>query len=211
MNDRTDQLIASLAATATPQPPVRLRNLCMRSMAAFALYAAVLIACSGVRPDLATAASNPLFVLEILLLLALVMSAALSATLASFPDRHQYSKLLWLPVVLLVAFAGVLAAEFANNPSDILPTGHGAECLSCISLYALLPGAYLLVAMRRLASTRPGLAGATALLASFSLGALALRMKEATDYMPHLIQWHYLPMLAVAFIGVLLGRWLLKW
>ncbi len=211
MNDKTDQLIASLAATATPQPPVRLRNLCIRSMAAFALYAAVLIACSGVRPDLATAASNPLFVIEILLLVALVMSAALSATLAAFPDHHQYNKLLWLPVVLLLAFGGVLAAELLVNPSDVVPSGHGPECLSCISLYALLPGAYLLVTMRRLASTRPGFAGATALLESFSLGALALLIKEATDYMPHLIQWHYLPMLVVALIGVALGRMLLRW
>lgn len=211
MHDKTDQLIASLASTATPKAPLLLRTLCVRWVAGFVLYAVVLIAITGVRPDFAAAITRPLFVAELVVLLALIISAAFSAVLAAFPDRHQRGKLIYLPLPLLLVFFAILSSAAMQTPPDIIPAAHGIECLSCISIYALLPGAWLLFQMRKLASTRPSTAGALALLATFSLGALALRLKESTDYMPHLIAWHYLPMFAAALIGVAVGRWMLKW
>jgi hypothetical protein len=211
MNDKTDQLIASLANETTAVKPVRLAALCVRWMGGFAFYAVALVAYTGVRPDVMVAFTHPLFAAEILLLIGLVLSCACAAAMLSFPDRYQQRTLVWAPLALTLAFVGTLIAAWLTSPTDIVPTGHGLECLSCISVYALLPGAWLFWEIRKLASTHAAWAGATAVLASFSMGALALRLKEATDYMPHLLQWHYLPMLAVALLGLALGKLLLKW
>jgi len=211
MNDKTNQLIASLSQDTGAVKPVRLSALISRWVGGFTAYAAVLIACTGVRPDLATAFTRPLFALEILLLMGLVASTALTAALLSFPDGYQRRSMAWLPAPLGAAFLAVLAVAWRTSPAHVPFTGHGPECLSCISLYALLPGAFLFWQMRRMAPTKKGWAGTTAVIAAFSLGALALRLKEQTDSLPHLLQWHYLPMLALALLGLALGKWLLKW
>jgi len=211
MNDKTDQLIASLAQETAAIKPVRLRVLIMRWLGGFAAYALALIACTGTRADLADAMTRPFFALEILLLAGLIASTALTAAVLSFPDHYQRQTIAWLPVPLGLAFAALMAIASLTSPATIVAVAHGPECLSCIALYALLPGAFLFWQMRRMASTQTSLAGATAVIAAFSMGALALRLKEPTDYIPHLLQWHYLPMLAAAVLGVALGKWLLKW
>jgi hypothetical protein len=211
MHDKTDQLIASLASDTATKAPLALHTICLRWIVGFVLYAAVLVAITGVREDFAIMVTNPWAVAELIVLLVLVMSAAFCAVLAAYPDRHQRGGIMFVPAFLLLIFFAVLAAEWTQAPPEVFPTGHGPECLSCISIYALLPGAWLLYQLRKLASIRPSTAGALALLATFSLGAFVLRLKEATDYMPHLLMWHYLPMFVAAFIGVLIGRWILKW
>lgn len=211
MSDTTTRLIASLAEGSAAVAPVKLRVVYGRWLAGFAAYMAALVALTGVSPELATALDRPFFVMEITLLLALSASTVFSACLLSFPDRHQYSIGLWLPVPLLLAFMAVMALSWMHNPSD-LPAHHpGLECLACISLYALIPGAWLLWRMRQLASTHPALAGAAAITASFCMGALPLRLLEANESTIHVMQGHYLPLLAAAFIGCGLGKWLLKW
>lgn len=210
MHDKTDQLIASLA-NETPRAPLSLRSVCGRWIAGFMAYLAVLVAVTGVRSDLAEALARPWFVAEMLVLLALVISTAFCGVLAAYPDRHQHARITYLPAFLMLIFFAILGMEWMQAPPNLLPPLHDIECLLCISAYALLPGAWLLYQMHKLASVRPSLAGALALVASFSLGAFATRLKEATDYIPHLITWHYLPMFLAALVGMVLGRWLLRW
>lgn len=211
MSDNTNQLIARLATETSAVKPVSLRALCGRWMAGFAAYTALLIAVTGVSPELSAALSRPLFVMEIALLAALVISAALTAGLLSFPDNYQYRKILWLPLPLLAAFIAVMGAAWMENPADLPHNSHGLECLSCISFYALIPGAWLFWQMRKMASTQGAIAGAAVVIATFSMGSLVLRLLEAGDSIPHMLQWHYLPMLVAALIGYALGKKLLKW
>jgi hypothetical protein len=65
--------------------------------------------------------------------------------------------------------------------------------------------------MRNFASTHYRWAGSIAILSAFSVGALWLRLQEVNDSIVHVIEWHYLPMLAVGVVGLWLGKWLLKW
>jgi len=65
--------------------------------------------------------------------------------------------------------------------------------------------------MRKYASTHYRLAGSVALLSAFSVGAMWLRLHEVNDSIAHVIEWHYLPMLAIGLIGLWLGRVVLKW
>jgi hypothetical protein len=65
--------------------------------------------------------------------------------------------------------------------------------------------------MRKFASTHYHWAGSIALLFAFSVGALWLRLHEANDSVMHVVEWHYLPMIAFGIAGWLLGKTLLKW
>ena len=211
MNDKTQQLIASLAGEGIPVRPVTLRVLCGRWAMGLITYVAVIIAITGVRPDFVELLHNPLFAAEIGLLIAIILSSALMAGLLSYPDRYQQRRILWLPLGLFGGFVSVLGMEWFQHPVATPFTFEGAECLSCITAYALMPGAWLLWQMRKLASTHAAQAGAAAVMASFAIGALALRVEEPTDSIAHLVQWHYLPMLAAALIGLGLGKRVLKW
>jgi len=75
----------------------------------------------------------------------------------------------------------------------------------------LLPAAWAFYSLRKLASTHYRLAGSAALLSAFSVGALWLRLHEQTDSITHLVEWHYLPMLALGLAGLWLGKLVLKW
>jgi hypothetical protein len=76
---------------------------------------------------------------------------------------------------------------------------------------ALLPAVWVLYAVRKFASTRARLAGLVIVLAAFGVGALWLRLHEVNDSILHIVQWHYLPMLAFSLIGFGIGKWALRW
>ena len=75
----------------------------------------------------------------------------------------------------------------------------------------LLPAGWTFYSMRKYASTHYRLAGSVALLSAFSVGALWLRLHEVNDSIVHVIEWHYLPMLAIGWLGWRLGKRILKW
>lgn len=208
---QTDQLIAELAREPAPKAVANPWRLSLRWLAFLTFYAAMVTAFSSARPDLLTALQQPLFALEILLLAGIIISAVVCAALLSFPDLHQKRTLTYVPIFFFAAFAGVMVAALMADPSSSHEAGKGMQCLSCISAYAVLPALLILRAVARMATTRGALAGMVALLAAFAVGALMLRLHEPTDSIMHVMVWHYAPMLAVALIGLLLGRRLLRW
>jgi len=174
-------------------------------------YIAVALGFMGVRPDIMEKLHSPLFAVEIAVLSGIIASSLFAAALLAFPDMYQRQKTIWLPALMFLLFAAVLLMEFyADNPPAPLPP-HTAECLLCISLLSLVPGAFILYGIRKFASTHYYMAGKVTTLAAFSIGALALRLSEPTDSMRHLVEWHYLPMLGAAVAGLFLGKLCLKW
>jgi hypothetical protein len=208
----TEDLIGTLAKDAAPvrripHPYV----LCVKWLAVAAVYLALTLIYSGLRPDLMPKLHVPLFLAEIGILTGIIAAGSLSAALLAFPDLHQKRLLAYAPILMLLAFVGLLLLSWrADFPPASLPE-QGLECLLCIAAYTLLPAAWMFYALRKYASTHYYLAGGIALLMAFSLGALSLRLSEQTDSIVHVMQWHYLPMIGVAFIGLWLGKILLKW
>jgi hypothetical protein len=78
-------------------------------------------------------------------------------------------------------------------------------------MYSMLPAIWTLYEMRKFASTHFRWAGSIALLSAFSVGAIWLRLHEVNDSIVHLIEWHYLPMIAFGLVGWGLGKKLLQW
>lgn len=212
MTQDLDNLVAELAEDATavtPAPhPYRLG---LKWLAGAAGYLALLLALTGLRHDWAHALAQPMYDAELLMLALMLVSGTVSAALLAFPDMHQKRALVLVPLWLSGAFwLLITGAAYAQVPGVPLPV-HSFQCTLSISLVALPPAAGLFYAMRKFASTHYYLAGAIALLSAFSVGALWLRLEELNDSIPHVIEWHYLPMLAAGLAGVGLGRLLLKW
>jgi hypothetical protein len=207
-----DDLVARLAqdaaaVKAAPHPFM----LSLKWMAMAAIYLAVSLAVSGLRPDWADKLHNPMFMVEIAALLAIFTTTTLAAALLSFPDLHQKHRLALAPLFSFALFALViLLAWRQDSPPAPLPI-HSFECTIGITIMALLPAIWTFYLMRSYASTHCRLAGGNALLSSFSVGALWLRLHEVNDSILHVIEWHYLPMLFIGVVGLWLGKKLLKW
>ncbi|MBK9160067.1 MAG: DUF1109 domain-containing protein [Nitrosomonadales bacterium] len=212
MSKDLEQLVTELAGDAekiAPAPHPYLLGLKWIT-AAFA-YLAVSLSLSGLRPDLAQALQQPWFAAELALLLLVFIATSISAALLAFPDLHQKRWLAFAPGALFALFVLLLLSAWrADVPPAPLPV-HSIECTQDITLLSLLPAAWVFFLLRGYASTHPHWAGSIALLAAFSVGAIWLRLYEINDSIIHVIQWHYLPMLGVAFFGWIAGKYVLKW
>lgn len=207
-----DHLIARLAQDGitvklAPHPYI----LSLQWMVASMLYLAVSLAFSGLRPDLLEKFHNKWFLAEIVVLCGIFIVTSISAALLAFPDLHQKRNLALAPAWMFTLFLlTMFLAWRADSPPTPLPV-HSFECTLGITLMALLPALWTFYSMRKYASTHNRLAGSVALLSAFSVGALWLRLHEVNDSIVHVIQWHYLPMLAIGIIGLWLGQRVLRW
>lgn len=208
-----DQLIDTLSNDAVPIRPMaspwRLTAQWLVGVAAY--IAAVLLTLETPRDDILLQLAQPLFALEIGALVAMIVACALSAALLSYPDLYQSKRIAYLPIAAFLLFAGVVIWAFIGEGRAM--EMHPAEflCTAFITLYSLPPAVWLFYTIRKFASTHFALAGSVAVLTAFSIGALVQRLIEKTDSIAHLLGYHYLPMFAVALIGLLLGRTLLRW
>jgi hypothetical protein len=210
--EKTDALIASLVQTAMPAKRTAHPGTMFAWWLVGCLAYIVLVLCfMGVRDDIAAKLHAPEFIGELAILLCIMMSAALSAVVLSFPDMFQKRWFAYSPLAPLAAFIGMLGYQWMNEPVTTIAPPSGEECLLCITLLSLLPGACLLYMLRKLAGVHYYVSGAIALIAASSVGCITLRLSEKTDSMHHLVEWHYMPMIGFGIIGVLLGRNLLKW
>jgi hypothetical protein len=210
--DNIEQLVASLGKDAQAvKPAPRPGLLGLKWIGVAAVYLIVSLTISGLRPDWARQLHKPWFVAEIVLLLGILVSTGFSAAILSFPDLHQQRRTAFSPVGIFALFAPVMLFSWlADNPPSPLPV-HSFECTISILLFSLLPSAGIFYAMRQFASTHLHLSGIVAVLFAFSTGALWLRLHEQTDSIIHLIEWHYLPMIAAVALGWWLGNRVLKW
>ena len=207
-----EQLVADLADNAGPvKPAPHPYVLSLKWIIAAAGYLVVSLALSGLRPDLAQALQQPWFIAELVVLLLIFIAGSLGAALLSFPDMYQKRRLALAPLWMFALFVLLmLFAWRADSPPAPLPE-HSLLCTTCIVLLALLPAAWTFYTMRKFASTHCRWAGGIAVVSAFSVGALWLRLYEVNDSILHVIEWHYLPMLAFGIIGLWIGKLLLKW
>lgn len=208
--DNIEDLVSRLASEVKPIRPVAHPFVIgIRWIAIGACYLVVALAWSGLRADWTVKIHDAVFLAEIVSLLAIYVSMTLVSALLSFPDAHQKEIFLYAAPLGLILLMATLAWQ-ADRPPFVLPV-HSFECTVSILAVALLPSVWSFYFMRRNASTRSDLAGCNVLLASFSLGALWLRLHEETDSIRHVVEWHYLPMLAIGILGLWMGKKILKW
>ncbi|HUV98624.1 MAG TPA: DUF1109 domain-containing protein [Gallionella sp.] len=212
MMGNIEELINKLAQdTATVRPAPHPFMLSLKLMGWAMAYLVVALLFSGLRPDLAVKLHEPLFAAELAALAGIFITTSLSASLLSFPDIHQLRRLAFAPAIAFALFVFVMFLAWqADNPPAPLPV-HSFQCTLAITLVSLLPAAWMFYMMRKFASTHYHLAGCCALLFAFSIGAIWLRLYEVNNSIMHVIEWHYLPMIAFGLAGLWLGKNVLKW
>ena len=208
----TNELIAHLSSQAAPTRVSKSPwHMALVWLVGFTIYVALAVLASGLRVDILAQLKTPLFALEIALLVALVVSCAVSAAVLSFPDRYQARRAAQMPLAFFALFAAIILFALITQAVPVELAIKHCECTLFMTFYALLPAAALFYSMRRAASTSPAAASCVAVLTAFAIGALILRLEEQTDSVSHVVMYHYLPMLAAALLGLMVGRKLLRW
>ncbi|MFO0388359.1 MAG: DUF1109 domain-containing protein [Alphaproteobacteria bacterium] len=212
----TKQLINQLSSEAMPVKVVRPQRYAAFLLVLLSIYA-ICAQCwlEGFRPDLAMQLARPLFIVELLLLAAMLVSSSVASVYAMLPDGGERKTLMPLPYFFS---SGMLALVIVQLflPQDVRmvmsdATSHTHECTIYIAFSSILPAALIFGLLRKGASVMPMQAGGLAVIAAVSVGTITLRLAEANDEIIHLLSWHYLPSIFFASLGAVLGRYLLKW
>ncbi len=212
---KTDDLIACLAADATPQPPGMLerRLISVLPLAALAALAGVLL-WLGLRADLARAVTGGVFWAKAAFSLLVMGGGLWLLSRAGRPGALARWPVLMLVLTLAAALvAGLTQYLLAGEPDrTALVMGVSARvCSTNIAILSLVSAPLTVWAARRFAPLRPGLAGAALglLIGGIAATVYGLHCPERTFVFIGL--WYTLGMAVPAIVGVIAGRFLWRW
>ncbi|RME62002.1 MAG: DUF1109 domain-containing protein [Candidatus Dadabacteria bacterium] len=167
---------------------------------------------TGIRENLSEVLSSPFLLLETVLLILFAIFASAWAFTLSVPGAEKKINCI-LPALTISTFLillGLRAYLYGINWKTVSPS-FGFGCTASVVLFGVVPAFILFAIIKRSAPVKPGLAGAVALLAGFSIGVIGIQFScHQTDPM-HILVWHLLPVLFVGLVGVKLGKKFLNW
>jgi hypothetical protein len=210
----TDQLIRTLAAdNAHHARPVGFA-LMLALLAAAPVSLLTFFAALGVRPDVMTAMHNPFFDLKFAVTLALAISAIAVSLHLSRPEASLRGFGWWLLVPAGILIAGISGEMMMPQRAPMMTRlvgNNSTACMSAIPVMSLPLLAGALYGLRQGAPARPAVAGAVAGMLSAGLAA-TLYASHCTDDSPLFVAtWYTIATAAVAAIGALAGRRVLRY
>ena len=209
----TDDLIARLASELRPVRPMAMQRLLIGALLASAVLAIVaMLMLLGMRPDMQAAAVTMIYWTKFSYTLALALLGLAATLVLARPDGR--TRWPWLAAVGLLALLVVLGVIQLARADDMMPMIMGSSIVRSLtyipvfSLPVLLAG---ILALRRMAPTRPTLAGFSAGIMAGGTGAWIYSFACDEPGMMFLALWYTLGILTVGAVGALLGRLLLRW
>jgi len=162
----------------------------------------------GVRPDLAAKTRDLAFLLENAALLCVFLLAAKSAFQLSVPDDIRSLWTYAQPVLGLSLALGLVLLRGHSGSLDApgVPLHHGRACLWRSAGLGALPVLVGWALLRRAAPQERRWVGLLLALSAFSLSTLGTQALCGNDAAPHLLRWHYLPLLLAGLAGAALGE-----
>lgn len=152
-----------------------------------------LIASLALRMDILDQLANPLFLLELTLLIAAGGLSAAMALLSAVPGREPSRGAVALAIALLVGSFVALYQEMPGAARTLASAPWGMACALETMAFAIVPWLALLWFARRGASLVPVVSGGLAGLAAFLLAAATMRVVCPVDDFWHLVLWHLTP------------------
>jgi len=211
---KTSNLITALAADAARPVVPQSRYWLAAALAAVVVAAIVFFATIGPRPDIAAAAGTPRFLFKFVVTLALAGSALFVLDRLARPGAARRGSLGWL-LAAPALLAAAIGVELLTQPEaqwQMLAVGkNSVVCLTYIPVIGIGPLALFILALRRGAPTRPGLAG---LVAGFVAGGIAATLYAAhcTDDSPLFVAtWYTLAVAMLGAAGGVAGRLFVRW
>ena len=212
---KTDQLIDLLSTNVEPVKSGHLKRtlvfaLLIGGVAAFCL----MLTTVGLRSQVTDKLHPGYLALKLFFTISLVGLGAMLLVRLMRPGqggRKQFGLAL-LPF-LMVAGAGIIALAFGEPMAwgRMLFGMHWVTCLLCIPLFAVVPFAALIWALRRGAPTNLTRTGAIAGLVAGALGATAYAFHCPDDSVPFIAIWYGTLVAFCGVIGAILGPRLLRW
>lgn len=211
----TDQLIDKLVAEGAQKPLPHPMKQAMFWLAGTLVWLAALSGYNGFRADFAEKLADPFYGLELILLFGMAFSAALAALCLSRPDGHQMPWIKYVPFGFIVPWA-VAAFAGASGEISFASICHSMtlgqfDCPWHILLFSAPPGIAMFLIVRRGAPIQCCWAGSMATWSVTAFGYLCMRLIEQNDNPPHLIVWHALPIVLMCIIGMMAGKYALRW
>jgi hypothetical protein len=211
---RTDDLIADLSIKLKPVSRGALGRVLAVRLACGAVATTLLtVLWLGLRPDLAFASSTAAFWMKATYTLMLALVSFLLVERAGRPGVR-----LWptagLVVVVFAIIATVGMMQMMHAPTGLRPAmlfgGSFTVCPWLIMILSLPIILGVLLAMRRMAPTRPMLAGAAAGLLAGAAGASLYGLHCTESSAMFVAVWYSLGIAGVAVIGAVCGRFALR-
>lgn len=213
---KTDDLIATLALDLprTPRGQETLR-LGLWLVPALMLALLALVLGLGLRSDLAQAVTTSTFMAKLAYAVGLGASGFWLLERAGRPGASVRAPLLVLFALLaLAAVTAVMEMVQASGPDARIAALMGrsaAVCSTNIAVLSLATLPFIGLAARRLAPTRPALAGAAAGLLASGVAAALYGLHCPEHSATFVAVWYTGGMALVSGVGAVLGRWFLRW
>jgi len=210
----TDKLIQKMVGEGAQKPLPHPVKQTLMWLAGTLVYLGVLGAYNGLRADIADKFSQGSYIAEIALLSVMAVSAALAEFYLSRPDAHQkpwtqYVPFGFLAIWVIAAFGG--AGDISWGTLFHSMTLGQFDCPWHIALFSVPPGIAIFLIVRRGATIQCCWAGSMATLSVTAFGYMLMRLIEQNDNTAHLIVWHALPIVLMCGIGMMAGKFALKW
>lgn len=210
---KTDQLINMLSTNLEPEKSGQLKKTLALTLAGGAVAAfCMMLGTVGLRTE--SAFNLGYLALKLLFTLILIGSGAALLGKLIHPGqdgRRLYTVIFGSFLTLGLAGAIALARTPPANWHPMIMDGQWGMCVVCIPLFATVPFAALIWALRRGAPTHLRRTGAVAGLVAGALGAAAYAFHCPDDYLPFVALWYGMMVALCTGIGAMLGPRLLRW
>ncbi|MDG4867274.1 DUF1109 domain-containing protein [Guyparkeria sp. 1SP6A2] len=212
---KTNDMVSFLASgDVSVNRTANARRFALALIVGLLLSTGLMLALLGVRPDLAQAASQPMFWAKIGFAAALAVTGLLSTWRLGRPGRSlgRLPTGMATPVVIMWGLAAMVLVRAApDRRMDLLLGDTWASCPLLIALLSAPLLATALWAMRALAPTRLRLAGASAGMLAGATAALVYCLHCPEMSAAFIGLWYFLGILIPTALGALLGPRMLRW
>jgi hypothetical protein len=212
---KTDKLIDMLGTNVEPVKGGQLRNTLLLALVVGGIAAVCLmLAALGSPADGFNGGSIGLKVVTLAFTLGLVAAGASFLMRAARPVEPGRRPLTIVGLLFLAIVSAGIAALLLAHPSawgGMIFGPQWAACLFCIPLFAIVPFASLIWALRKGAPTNLTRTGAIAGLVAGALSAAAFAFHHPGGSVPFIALWYGGSILLCALAGAVLGPRLLRW
>ena len=214
----TDHLIDILGAHLEPAPHGQFERILILAMATGGAAAfSLMLATVGPRPDLHSTAHLEWLAVKLIFALSVIGTGAPLLVRSARPGLENVTNWALVLFPFLAAIAVALAMLLLGSPEAWKGMLLGARrvssahCVLCIPLFAGVPLAALIWALRKGAPTRLKLCGAIAGIVAGGIGAAAYALSCTSDTIPFIAIWYGAAIAICALVGVQVGPSLLRW
>ena len=211
-NEFINTLVADHAAQPTPKPVVS--HLVVALVGGLVISAALLLMTLGMRPDIVAALVTWRFDLKLGGSLLLVIAASWVALRLSRPTTRFLSVMPALLVPALLLFVGVvheLVTVPASTWTSLAMGANGVMCLANIMVLSAIPLIAAIYALRLAAPMSPAVMGAVGGVLAGALGATVFATHCTDDLPLFVVIWYVLAIGLMSIIGLVIGRYALRW